>query len=160
MSPCLAINSPVANRALMPDRAAYDNGTKLIQIIDDSILPSHHAVHLNTLLRRLGPRCVFPHHHLLHMQERLLSSSNRHDTAELRNMRLLLVALYAMACYLWLQTDLSAGATIFVQDQLDELTALSRALKKYRSIQPHHKQFLDDLIADLERRVNGNVSSY
>ena len=65
-----------------------------------------------------------------------------------------------MACYLWLQTDLSAGATIFVQDQLDELTALSRALKKYRSIQPHHKQFLDDLIADLERRVNGNVSSY
>ena len=63
-------------------------------------------------------------------------------------MRLLLVALYAIACYLWLQTDLSAGATIFIQDQLDELTALSRALKKYRSIQPRNKQFLDDLIAD------------
>ena len=65
------------------DRAAYEDGTGLIKIIDDGELHTTHAVYLNKLLRRLSPLlCVLPKFHLLHIQERLLSL-NKKDTTKL-----------------------------------------------------------------------------
>ena len=99
----LAIITDMVGDALensLADRAAYKDVTRLIKTIDDGELYTTYAVDVNKLLCRLGPLlCVLPDFHLFHIQERLLSSKNKKDTTELRKMRLLLVALYAIACY-------------------------------------------------------------
>ena len=147
MFPCLAIITDLEDLEL-EHQAAYEDGTKLQQILKDG-LPSKYVAHLYNLLCRLGPSLrILPEHHIWHMRERLLKP-NKQDCTELKNMRLLLVALYAMGCYLWLQTDLSIGAKIFVENQLQELqelTELSKTLKNCLPIQPQHKKFLDDII--------------
>ena len=76
----------------------YVHSKRLFYTINNSILYTTYVGYLNRLLCRLSLRLLLIYH-LLHMRERLLSP-NRHDTAGLRNMRLLLVALYAIACYL------------------------------------------------------------
>ena len=96
----LAIITDMVGDALensLVDRATYKDGTRLIKTSNNSELYTTYVVNLNKLLCRLGLlSCVLSDFHLFHIQERLLSSKNKKDTIELRKIRLLLVALYAI----------------------------------------------------------------
>ena len=141
---CLAIITDLEDIELK-HQATYKDSTKLQQILKDS-LPSKYVAYLYNLLYRLGPSLrILPKHYIQHMQERLLKL-NKQDYTKLKNIRLLLVALYAIGYYLQLQIDLLISAKIFVKNQLQELIELSKTLKNYLSIQPQHKKFLDNII--------------